>query len=138
MNSPAETGRIIRRYRQSNGLTQQALADLVGMPRTGLSAVEAGSQGLQLQMAVRIAEALKITLHTLQHGDADDSSPETGELRTFTFTRWSGHQESVVAATVEVGPGGTLIFRDDTRLVLAVRAGDWNNLREAGQDLSGQ
>lgn len=50
-------------------------------------------------------------------------------MTTYDFTRWSGGHERVSATEVTF-PGGALVFRDGDRLVLAVKPGDWNNLRE--------
>lgn len=50
-------------------------------------------------------------------------------MPTYDFTRWSGGHERVSAAEVTF-PAGALVFRDGDRLVLAVKPGDWNDLRE--------
>lgn len=52
--------------------------------------------------------------------------------RTYVFTRWSGHNETVTATSIEFAPSGALVFHHDGRLVLAVKPGDWNNVHEVG------
>lgn len=51
--------------RKSKNLTQQQLADLSGVPRTRINALERGTDGktvrrLQLDTAIRLADALKV------------------------------------------------------------------------------
>lgn len=53
-------GRNIRRLRQARGLTQEALAQRVGMSRTTITNVEAGRQHVPLHALIWIAEALKV------------------------------------------------------------------------------
>lgn len=50
-------------------------------------------------------------------------------MPVFEFTRWSGRTESVAADEVTF-PAGALVFRSRDRIVLAVKPGDWNNLRD--------
>lgn len=52
-------------------------------------------------------------------------------MPAYEFTRWSGKHERVTAAEVTLSDGA-LVFRDGDRLVLAVKPGDWNDLREVG------
>lgn len=50
-------------------------------------------------------------------------------MPTYSFTRWAGRHERLFATDVSFD-GGALVFRDGDRLVLAVKPGDWNDLRE--------
>lgn len=54
--------------------------------------------------------------------------------RTWEFTRWSSHTERVTACRVEFAPGGALVFEAEDHIVLAVKPGDWNNLREVREN----
>ncbi len=52
----------IRRLRLAKGISQEALADLAGLHRTYVGAVERGERNITLISASRIAEALGVTL----------------------------------------------------------------------------
>lgn len=52
----------IKRFRQKQGLSQEALADLAGLHRTYIGAVERGERNITLLNANKIAEALGIKL----------------------------------------------------------------------------
>ena len=52
----------IKKIRLSQGLSQEALADLAGLHRTYIGAVERGERNITLLNANRIAEALGIKL----------------------------------------------------------------------------
>ena len=51
-------GENLRRYRQSKGLSQEALADVLGVHRTYMGGVERGERNLTLRSLERIAESL--------------------------------------------------------------------------------
>ncbi len=53
-------GRNLRRYRQQRGLSQEALADVVGVHRTYMSGVERGERNLTLKSVERIAGRLGV------------------------------------------------------------------------------
>lgn len=53
-------GRNLRRYRQQQGLSQEAFADLVGVHRTYMGGLERGERNLTLQSVERIAAAIDI------------------------------------------------------------------------------
>lgn len=55
----------ILRERREKGLTQEALADAVGMSRARLSAIERGSTTLTLEKLMKIAEALEVDYRDL-------------------------------------------------------------------------
>lgn len=129
MRNREEIGQAIRDRRRAAGMSQEALAEHAGIPRTGLSAVEAGHQGLPLDTAHRIAEALGTTVGTLL-GEKPTPPPPAPEDSVYEFTRFSGRQELIAATTVTFTPGGDLAFTHGDRIILAVRAGDWNNLRQ--------
>lgn len=52
----------IRRLRLAKGISQEALADLAGLHRTYVGAVERGERNITLINANRIAEALGVRL----------------------------------------------------------------------------
>lgn len=51
-------GRRLLAYRKSVGLTQEALADLLGVHRTYLGGIERGERNLTLKSVERIAERI--------------------------------------------------------------------------------
>lgn len=51
-------GRNLRRYREERGLSQEALADLLGMHRTYVGGVERGERNLTLKSVEKIAGLL--------------------------------------------------------------------------------
>jgi len=53
-------GAAVRKVRQSQGLSQEALADACGLDRTYIGGVERGERNLSLLNLWRIATALKI------------------------------------------------------------------------------
>ncbi|MCX5634898.1 MAG: helix-turn-helix transcriptional regulator [Planctomycetota bacterium] len=56
----------IRRLRFDNGeMTQQQLADLVGVTRQTILAIEAGNYSPSLTLAFKIANAFKVPLETV-------------------------------------------------------------------------
>lgn len=52
----------IKRFRQKQGLSQETLADLAGLHRTYIGAVERGERNITLLNANKIAEALGVRL----------------------------------------------------------------------------
>ena len=54
--------RSIKKFRQKQELSQEALADLAGLHRTYIGAVERGERNITLINANKIAEALSVKL----------------------------------------------------------------------------
>jgi transcriptional regulator with XRE-family HTH domain len=53
-------GRNLRAYREAEGLSQEAFADVLGVHRTYMGSVERGERNLTLKSVERIAEMLEI------------------------------------------------------------------------------
>lgn len=53
-------GRNLRTYREAEGLSQEAFADVVGVHRTYMGGVERGERNLTLKSVERIAAILKL------------------------------------------------------------------------------
>lgn len=53
-------GRNLRTYRQEQGLSQEAFADLLGLHRTYMGGVERGERNLTLRSVERLAEQLGV------------------------------------------------------------------------------
>ncbi|NUP55823.1 MAG: helix-turn-helix transcriptional regulator [Gemmatimonadaceae bacterium] len=56
-----QVGVAVRRLREKTGLSQEALADTVGVHRTFIGTVERGETNISLDNLQRIARALKVT-----------------------------------------------------------------------------
>ena len=64
---------IIRRYRNQAGLSQQQLADSVGVSKGFISALEGGRSIPNLDMLVQLAEALNVSAGTLVNAMVEES-----------------------------------------------------------------
>ena len=62
-------GRNLRRYRAALGLSQEALADELGVHRTYMGGLERGERNLTLKSLERIAERLNVDPLTLLAAD---------------------------------------------------------------------
>lgn len=51
---------VLRRYRDATGLSQQQLADTIGIAKSYVSSLELGIRAPNLNLLVKIAEALKV------------------------------------------------------------------------------
>ena len=74
----------IREYRKRRGLTQQQLADIVGVSNVSLSNYERGAQMPDILTLTKIANALRISVDTLlglNHQEEDIAAPQTLEAR---------------------------------------------------------
>ena len=56
---------VIKRYRNQAGLSQQQLADSIGVSKGFISALEAGRSVPNLDMLVQLADALNVPAGTL-------------------------------------------------------------------------
>ena len=58
-------GQVVRKRRQSKGVSQEELADRCNLHRTYISEIERGLKTVSLLSLLRIVEALDIPAHTL-------------------------------------------------------------------------
>lgn len=63
-----EIGKRIRAYRKSLGVSQEQLAELVGISVTHMSHIETANTKLSLPVLVCIAESLHVSMEALVHG----------------------------------------------------------------------
>ena len=63
-----DLGLRVRDARTRRGMNQQELADLAGIDRTHLSAIECGKQNTTIRVVVNIAVALSVPVHKLLIG----------------------------------------------------------------------
>ncbi len=66
-------GRSVRRYRQSLGLSQEALADKANIHRTYIGGIERGERNPTLTMIQRIASALGVSPDKLLKSREEES-----------------------------------------------------------------
>lgn len=60
-----QIGRNLRRLRTARGLSQEALADALGLHRTYVSGIERGERNLTLRSVERLADLLEVETLTL-------------------------------------------------------------------------
>ena len=60
-----EIGELVRHARSSAGLSQQQLADRVGVTQSEVARWESGGRAIALRMAIPLAEALGLTVAAL-------------------------------------------------------------------------
>ena len=58
-------GDILKRYRESFGLSQAALADLIGTTQNNISAIENGKREIGVNVAITLCAIFPITLEKL-------------------------------------------------------------------------
>lgn len=64
-NIKRKFGNTVRRLRLEKGLSQEAFADLCGLHRTYIGAVERGERNVSIENIERIAKALKAPIGSL-------------------------------------------------------------------------
>lgn len=85
----AHVGINVRRLRQSRGLSQSALADLSGVSRRMIVAVEGGEANISLSTLDRVATALTVSFSELVR------PPDAADNRRIDSVAWRGrHAES--------------------------------------------
>ena len=62
IRNASDFGKELRRRRQAAGLSQDAVADVVGVNRRVIGELERGKPTVQLDIALRVAEALGLDL----------------------------------------------------------------------------
>lgn len=65
MNINQIFGKNVRKYRISKGISQEKLAHLSEIDRTYLPSIEKGKRRISLEVALKIASALNISLENL-------------------------------------------------------------------------
>lgn len=73
----AACGRRIRQLRKTYGYTQEGLADLLGIDRSYLSRIEAGTKGCSVDLFIALADVFHTSLDHLILG----ADPQEGTLK---------------------------------------------------------
>lgn len=81
-------GRVIRRYREDAGLSQETLAAESGLHRTYISLVERGHRNISVDALAQIAEALGVYPSRLMaDAEREQEQPPTQRRRKVTRAR---------------------------------------------------
>ena len=92
-------GQKIRKYRKAQGISQEQLAERIGVSVTHMSHIETGNTKLSLSVFVAIADSLNVRTDDLlsdgQSG-ADPSRKEIEELLIRHFFFGSSRQEKAI------------------------------------------
>ena len=75
-----EIGQRIRKYRKQMNLSQEELAEKIGISTTHMSHIETGSTKLSLPVLVELAENLKVKTHYLLFSQPRTDNSETIKL----------------------------------------------------------
>ena len=87
-----KTGELIKALRQQEGMTQRALAELLGVCDKAVSKRERGCGAPELTLLPRLAEALRTDVDTLLKGGVEPNRAANGNLRQpAVFHRWCGY-----------------------------------------------
>ncbi len=79
-----QIGQNIRQIREDTGLTQERLADILGIGDKHVSAIERGAVGLSLPTLMRICEALSVSADRVLFGARDDDDQRSAAIRMLT------------------------------------------------------
>lgn len=63
-----ESGKRIKKLRKDHGLTQEQLAELLGIALNSLSRIEIGSRGISVDLAIEVAVRFNTTLDYIYMG----------------------------------------------------------------------
>jgi transcriptional regulator with XRE-family HTH domain len=75
-------GRRLRAYRRRAKMSQQKLADEVGIPRSMIAAVESGHrQGFNVETLIKICDVLGLSLDQLARPNPDESHMLAASVR---------------------------------------------------------
>ena len=116
-------GKKLQKLRKQKGLTQEALAEAVGVARQTIVKWEAGESMPDLEMSGRLASALEVTLDDLVNAPEDELDSRPGMRGKHMF------------GLVTVGDKGQIVIPVRARRVFNIRPGD--QLMVLGDENSG-
>lgn len=103
--SDVEIGKRIATLRKDAGLTQNALAEAIGLSRTILAKIETGNQALKPDQLYSVAKVLKVTSDELLSGVAaenvaisDDLGLSQGAIEALKFLKTSSVGNGILSA----------------------------------------
>ena len=116
-------GKNLQKLRKQNELTQEALAELVGVARQTIAKWETGESVPDLEMAGKLAAALKVSLDDLTNAPENELDGRPGMRGKHMF------------GVVTVGDKGQIVIPVRARRVFNINPGD--QLMVLGDENSG-
>ncbi|MBP5726516.1 MAG: helix-turn-helix domain-containing protein [Clostridia bacterium] len=116
-------GKNLQKLRKQNDLTQEALAELVGVARQTIAKWETGESVPDLEMAGKLAAALKVSLDDLTNAPENELDGRPGMRGKHMF------------GVVTVGDKGQIVIPVRARRVFNINPGD--QLMVLGDENSG-
>ena len=117
------TGAAIRRLREGKGMTQEALAEAVGVARQTIAKWETEESTPDLEMSGRLASVLEVSLDDLVNAPEDELDSRPGMRGKHMF------------GVVTVGDKGQIVIPVRARRVFNINPGD--QLMVLGDENSG-
>lgn len=72
-----ETGKRVRKIREANGLTQEALAEILEVTPTAVRGYESGEYGMSKEVLVKMREYFKVPIDYLLFGENENQTDVT-------------------------------------------------------------
>ena len=96
-------GRNVKLIREQAGLTQEQLAEILGLGDKHLSAIECGAAGLSMPVLVKLCDALSVTADSVLFGEraGDDDRAQVTCLLTERLQRLSDKQFDVAKKVLD-------------------------------------
>ena len=116
-------GKNLQKLRKQNELTQEAMAELVGVARQTIAKWETGESVSDLEMAGKLASALKVSLDDLTNAPENELDGRPGMRGKHMF------------GVVTVGDKGQIVIPVRARRVFNINPGD--QLMVLGDENSG-
>ena len=116
-------GKNLQKLRKQNELTQEAMAELVGVARQTIAKWETGESVPELEMAGKLASALKVSLDDLTNAPENELDGRPGMRGKHMF------------GVVTVGDKGQIVIPVRARRVFNINPGD--QLMVLGDENSG-
>ena len=98
--SPVFQTRLIQ-FRKSRGLTQQALADAITMHVNQIKRYEAGTSQPTLDVLVRLAKVLHVSLDTLVFDESDRGPSEDMALQFEAVSHMPDEERRIIKALLD-------------------------------------
>ena len=98
--SPVFQTRLIQ-FRKSRGLTQQALADAIAMHVNQIKRYEAGTSQPTLDVLVRLAKVLHVSLDTLVFDESDRGPSEDMALQFEAVSHMPDEERRIIKALLD-------------------------------------
>jgi transcriptional regulator with XRE-family HTH domain len=99
----ADLGRLVRRHRQRLGLTQDQLAERVGLARTSITNIERGRQKILLHQLFQLAESMGVSAEAILPMSQPAPSPSVDQKLPDSLT---GPERDWVQRVVATGAKG--------------------------------